>query len=204
MLLDLANWVGKKVAPVLLSGAKKTAVLVVGGLSYLYFDEHVGGLREVTGPSMVPTFNADRFRDLNILDLKRENISPAANDYIYFSRNFSLSRGDVVYLTNPRTKNSFIVKRVLGLPGDTVKPLGVVKDQETESVTLSAGEVWVESDAGLGYADSNLFGPVNINNIKGKVQWALRLNGSSFNVLGLRKISSDLSEDKLARVKLVK
>lgn len=201
MLLDFASRVGKKLAPIVVSGAKKTFLLVGGGVSYLYYDQHVGGLRRVIGPSMVPTFNLQHFHDPNIFE--RENISSTSRDIIYFSRDFSLSRGDVVYLINPRTKNSYIVKRVLGLPGDTVKPLGVVKDQETESVTLSEGQVWVESDAGLGYADSNLFGPVNITNIKGKIQWAIRPNLSSFNVLGFRQISSDLSQDKLARVKFV-
>jgi len=202
MLLDFASWIGKKLAPLIVSGAKQTVGLVGGGLTYMYCDQHVGGLRRVTGPSMVPTFNARLFEDQDILN--PTNISSASYDIVYFKRDFSLSRGDIVYLSNPRG-NNYIVKRVLGLPGDTVEPLGVVKggQKELSPVTLTQNEVWVESDAGIGYGDSNLFGPVDINSIQGKGQWALRLTLSSVNLLGFRYLSSDLSQDKLARVKVV-
>ena len=33
-------------------------------------------------------------------------------------------------------------------------------------VTLQEGEIWVESDAGFGYKDSNLFGPVKAGSVQ--------------------------------------
>jgi len=200
MLLDLASWAGKKLAPLVKSGAKQTVWLAVGGLGYLYFDQHIGGLRPVVGPSMVPTFNGPLFADQDIVT--PNNISSRNNDTVYFKRDFSLSRGDIVYLSNPRG-NNFIVKRVLGLPGDTVQPQGVVKGghKELSPVTLARDQVWVESDAGIGYSDSNLFGPVDINRIQGKGQWAIRPNVSDTNFIGFRYLPSELSEEKLGRVK---
>ena len=43
---------------------------------------------------------------------------------------------------------------------------------------LAEGEVWVESDAGLGYKDSNLFGPIRAQTVqvpsdKLKYDWIL-------------------------------
>ena len=44
-------------------------------------------------------------------------------------------------------------------------PLGV-NSVRRETVQLGEGEVWVESDAGFGYKDSNLFGPVRAETIQ--------------------------------------
>ena len=41
-----------------------------------------------------------------------------------------------------------------------------VNSVRRETVKLEEGEVWVESDAGFGYKDSNLFGPVRADTIQ--------------------------------------
>ena len=41
-----------------------------------------------------------------------------------------------------------------------------VNSVRRETVKLEEGEVWVESDAGFGYKDSNLFGPVRAETIQ--------------------------------------
>ena len=42
-------------------------------------------------------------------------------------------------------------------------------------VTVPEGKVWVESDAGYGYRDSNLFGPVDIASIQGQAQFCINV-----------------------------
>ena len=79
----------------------------------------------------------------------------------------------MVILKDPSRKNK-LIKRVLGLPGDIVTPLGPNKE-EREPLTLGEGQVWVESDhAGYGYRDSSLFGPVNTDLIEAKVTWHIK------------------------------
>lgn len=49
-----------------------------------------------------------------------------SNDRVISVRNTSIHRGDVVILRPPHTKNVFFIKRVIGLPGDTVKSVNDV------------------------------------------------------------------------------
>jgi signal peptidase I len=147
---------------------------------------------------MRPTINPETF-SVDFVEQTNSERSPT-NDWFHFKRHFTPSRGDVVYLTNPRNGSS-IVKRLVALPGDIVQPRGLVgQKQEPDPVTLTENQVWVESDAGKGYADSDLFGPVNLKLLKGKVGWVINPNASSLNFIGYRKIVSELSPEALARV----
>ena len=51
------------------------------------------------------------------------------------------------------------------MSGDQIVPLGL-NSEKKEAVKLAEGEVWVESDAGLGYKDSNLFGPIRAQTVQ--------------------------------------
>ena len=66
-----------------------------------------------------------------------------------------------------------MVKRVVGLPGDQVRPLGI-NNTVREPVTVPTNCLWLESDAGFGYRDSSVFGPVDQNLVWGTVKKAVR------------------------------
>lgn len=167
--------------------------------AYIAYDYSVGGFRSVSGPSMRPTLNPLPL-NIDLLDSRYSTIP--STDVFHFSRHFDLSRGDVVYLTSPRNSSTSLVKRVVALPGDTIQPLGLPGQKEASSpVTLSEQQVWVESDAGPGYSDSDLFGPVDLKLIHGKLGWVISPNADSWNFLGYRAIRSELSSKRLARVR---
>ena len=66
-----------------------------------------------------------------------------------------------------------MIKRVIGLSGDTVTPL-TFNNKLGQPITLGEGQVWVESDkAGFGYRDSSLFGPLDQHLIEAKVTFIL-------------------------------
>ncbi|KAI0347369.1 LexA/Signal peptidase [Trametopsis cervina] len=66
------------------------------------------------------------------------------------------ARGDIVALRAP-SDSKLIVKRIIALPGDTVKTLPPYPDFE---VVIPEGHMWVEGDEPFKSEDSNTFGPV--------------------------------------------
>ena len=158
---------------------KGTVPLSIGYAGFLYYDQKVAGLTKVAGPSMMPLINSElTYTNEGTSFSANPGCSPPQEDYVAYTRRFQLGRGDVVLLRDPRTSN-LIVKRVIGLAGDTVTPLGF-GGQEKEPVELGAGELWIESDrAGFGYRDSSLFGPVREELVEAKVT---RVIGSLLNI----------------------
>jgi len=145
--------------------AKSYGSLAIGAGALLVFDQNVGCLRQISGPSMTPTFNT-YFDDYKGFTINKEI---EINDFVYFSRNTKkIERGDIVLFKRPKT-NTYIVKRVVGLQGDTVTPV-LPGGAEGEPVQLGEGQLWVESDAGLGHADSNFFGPLPREAVEGIAQ----------------------------------
>ena len=100
-------------------------------------------------------------------------------------------RGDVVVFRYPRDKTEFFIKRVIGVPGDTVTinngkvvvtndahTNGVVLEEEyinqpttkgSEHVTLNPDEYFVLGDNRGASLDSRSFGPIKSEHIVGKV-----------------------------------
>lgn len=91
-----------------------------------------------------------------------------------------IQRGDVVVLRKPHDPEGRTIKRVVGLPGDTIirvrKRLEVNKmlarkfgyDVMPKKVVVPPGHIWVEGDSWRDTHDSNDFGPVSINLVTGR------------------------------------
>lgn len=100
-------------------------------------------------------------------------------------------RGEIVVFRYPRDPSEFFIKRVIGLPGETVEvsgghitiyntdhPNGVLltepylSDVQTEGMkktTLGSKEYWVMGDNRPESMDSRSFGPVTIDHFIGRV-----------------------------------
>ena len=70
----------------------------------------------------------------------------------------SFNRGDVVVVEHPGRPGYEMVKRLAGVPGDTVVER-----------TLGSNEWWVEGDYDEASTDSRHFGPVTLEELKAKV-----------------------------------
>ncbi len=137
------------------------AILPMG----IWFVQNVAGLAQVHGRSMEPTLNPPE----NLLK----------NDVVLLDK-FSVSRlhlyrvGDVVILSHPRDSKRQLVKRILALPGDLVKPWlppGTRDGYEPPVIKIPAGHMWVESDEPFHGQDSNTFGPVPLGLVSARVAW---------------------------------
>ncbi|KAJ3008302.1 hypothetical protein HKX48_008654 [Thoreauomyces humboldtii] len=135
----------------------------------------------VHGHSMQPHFNP--------------NTSPS-NDTVLLDRVSVLagrfSQGDVVILTAPHDPDMKLIKRIIGLPGDAVRPRqGAAEGMGSWSSTsptshssselssgagyirIPRGHCWVESDEPFRGVDSNVFGPVPLGLIDARVEMIL-------------------------------
>ncbi|MDO8408144.1 MAG: signal peptidase I [bacterium] len=128
----------------------------------------------VDGESMHPTF---------------ENLDYLIVDEIVYT--FSLpSRGDVVVFRYPKNLSVFYIKRIVGLPGETVsinhgvvtitktdgttlsltEPYVVNEDATyTQNVTLGTGQYFMLGDNRPNSSDSRVWGPLPSKNIMGRV-----------------------------------
>jgi signal peptidase I len=102
------------------------------------------------------------------------------------------SRGDIVVFRYPRDPSQYFIKRVIGLPGETIEiadgkvriynhahPNGEVLDESKyleqpftathETVTLRQNEYYLLGDNRPSSLDSRVFGPVNRSFIVGRV-----------------------------------
>lgn len=117
----------------------------------------------VNGTSMYPTLQDKEFMILNKISLKK-----------------GINRFDIVVV---QENNKYIIKRVIGLPGESV----MYKDNKLyingksvednysktttndfDNVVLGKNEYFVMGDNRAVSSDSRIIGPVNIKNIKGK------------------------------------
>jgi len=139
----------------------------------------------VRGESMEPTFHD---REYLLID----EISYRLGDP---------QRGDVIVFRYPRDPSEFFIKRMIGVPGDTVdvkdgkvmitndqNPNGVVIDEDyidhvittgDKHVTLNPDEYFLLGDNRMSSLDSRSFGPVKREYLVGKV-WVRGLPLGSF------------------------
>lgn len=130
--------------------------------------------------------------------VKGASMEPTFHDYEYLiideiSYRFkNPSRGDIIVLKDPRNKSQFFIKRIIGLPGETVNikngtititnmtyPEGVKLDESIylDEAVYTSGNIDVELDADKYYVmgdnrgsslDSRIIGPIGEENIVGK------------------------------------
>ena len=112
-----------------------------------------GYVAKVEGASMQPCLNPGPTKNTDYVLLNR-----------WKARNFQFDRGEVVSLTSPTNPDQKIIKRIIGLEGDTVKTLSY----KNRYVKVPDGHCWVEGDHHGQSLDSNLFGPVSMGLIMAK------------------------------------
>jgi len=72
-------------------------------------------------------------------------------------------RGDVVAMRTPDEQNAFVVKRIIGVAGDTVVT------RSGEPVVVPESHLWVEGDNAQTSIDSNRYGFVPVANVESRV-----------------------------------
>ncbi|GAA6036668.1 hypothetical protein JCM8097_001289 [Rhodosporidiobolus ruineniae] len=120
------------------------------------FNEHMAEVRPCTGASMYPTLShTGTFVLHSALALK---LSP-------------LERGNLVTAVSPLDPAHQVLKRVIGLPGDTVcvDPSGERRKPSVEWCKVPPGHVWLAGDNTSNSTDSRDYGPVPIALVRGKI-----------------------------------
>eukprot|EP01027_Heterolobosea_sp_BB2_P017447 GEZU01024705.1.p1 GENE.GEZU01024705.1~~GEZU01024705.1.p1 ORF type:complete len:158 (-),score=21.78 GEZU01024705.1:58-531(-) len=104
--------------------------------------------------------------------------SPTPTDLAYVNvreyKTKSVQRGDVILMKSPDDPDHRMTKRVIAIEGDQVcinKEARLHNKHllEKKWITVPQGHMWVEGDNPAVSKDSNLFGPVPIGLVQGKV-----------------------------------
>jgi len=127
----------------------------------------------VDGASMDPTFKNSEYL---IVDELTYHFTPP-------------NRGSVIIFKYPRDTSKYFIKRIIGLPGETVKidagkvtiinpsnpeglaltePYVIFPKADSSSYTLSNDEYFVMGDNRLGSADSRMWGPISTKDLVGR------------------------------------
>ncbi len=144
----------------------------------------------VRGASMEPNFHGREYLIINEFGYK--NIS-LFGDKVHIEPRKEFARQEVVVFRAPTKHEDFYIKRVIGLPGETVEindgvvkiynvdhPEGFVLDESaylpagrktngTMKVSLGADEYFVLGDNRGASSDSRVFGPVKKTSVVGRV-----------------------------------
>ncbi|KDP37938.1 hypothetical protein JCGZ_04581 [Jatropha curcas] len=107
------------------------------------------------GPSMLPTLNLTG--DLVLA----ERISPRIG---------KVGHGDIVLVESPIKPKRVVTKRVIGMEGDRISYIvDPANSDETKTVVVPKGHVWVEGDNKYDSTDSRVFGAVPYGLLQAKV-----------------------------------
>lgn len=149
--------------------------------------------RRVTGPSMKPTINpdCDSEHDANysptwvLVQLYNPNLSREKRRGFKEGWLGTYNRGDLILYTTPHNPERVAMKRVVGVPGDTVVPLAGY-DGGQDPVTVQYYQLWVEGDVNdrKKSIDSNYFGPISEALVRGKV---IAMWSPWWNIFGARR-----------------
>ncbi len=148
-------------------GGVLVAAIVLGGGVFAYAS--VNKTYQMDGPSMLPTISSG--------DKVKARVVPASE----------IKHGDIIVFESMASQNAWLVKRVVGLPGDIVSiskgALVVTKadttiyvpydDNDTtgeSSVVVGPYSYYVIGDNRANSLDSRLFGPVSFDSLLGVVK----------------------------------
>ncbi len=147
----------------------------------------------VRGASMEPTFMEKEYLIVNEFGYKNTPVNILGRNVVTVKPHKNLKRGDIVVFRAPKNETQYYIKRIIGLPGETVKidngvvmiyndasPDGHVLDESaylpegrktngTLRVTLSKDEYYVLGDNRPASSDSRSFGPLKKEKVIGKV-----------------------------------
>jgi len=108
---------------------------------------HCIDVKQVGGISMQPTLNPDLSKQRDLVLFDRVSVSTLRH----------YRRGDIIMVRSPYNSEQFLVKRLLALPGDTVKTLPPFPRTE---IIVPDGHCWIEGDRSMDSEDSNTIGPI--------------------------------------------
>ena len=147
----------------------------------------------VQGASMEPNFHDGEYLVVGEFGYKETSVGFAGTSLFTVMPFKELHRGDPVVFRPPVVTGQFFIKRVVGLPGETVEinnshiiikntqsPSGFVLNERTyllpsvettgdRVITLGADEYFLLGDNRTASKDSRAFGPVSKDRITGKV-----------------------------------
>ncbi|KAH0829880.1 signal peptidase I [Fonsecaea monophora] len=171
-------------------------------------------IMRVQGASMAPLFNINSSPHLPptapdvILVKKVKGIEAWPNLTRDGSSRLTLKRGQIVVFYAPHDPTKLAVKRVIGVPGDRVKPLPGYPGGD-DPVIVPYNHIWVEGDANSREKsmDSNYFGPLSQNMVLGLVTavlppwaWPVAVRGDEHDYPA--KTSGRLEKDVVQHAKL--
>ncbi|NTW14177.1 MAG: signal peptidase I [Candidatus Moranbacteria bacterium] len=147
----------------------------------------------VEGESMMPNFHNGEYLIVNEFGFKRTAVSIGDRNLFEVEPFRELSRQESVVFRSPRKEGQYLIKRVIGLPGETVEirnskiiitnaehPDGFMLDEDAylassvvttdmRPLTLGDGEYFLLGDNRMNSLDSRIFGPVGRGSIIGHV-----------------------------------
>jgi signal peptidase I len=147
----------------------------------------------VRGASMEPNFEEKQYLIVNEFGYKNTPVNILGKDIVTVKPHKILERQDIVVFRAPRDETQYYIKRVIGLPGETVEidngvvtiyntdwPKGHVLDESgylpegrktngTRKTILGEDEYYVLGDNRPASSDSRSFGPIKKEKVIGRV-----------------------------------
>ncbi len=147
----------------------------------------------VRGASMEPNFSEKQYLIINEFGYKNTPINVLGKNLVTIKPRKDLEQGEIIVFRAPIDQKQYYIKRVVGLPGDTVEidngvvmiyneqnPEGRVIDENsylpegrktngTIKVVVGENEYYVLGDNRAASSDSRTFGPIQKDDVIGKV-----------------------------------
>ncbi|TVY35391.1 Mitochondrial inner membrane protease subunit [Lachnellula occidentalis] len=142
--------------------SRKLLIIASWVPAVVFFNENVGMVTFISGPSMYPYLNTN-YNESQSKDACWVNKwKPAEN----------LKRGMLVSFWSPAHPEVLAVKRVIALPGDKVVTRA---PYPMPTVDIPCNHIWVEGDNkdGTKTLDSNYYGPISTSLVQGKITHVL-------------------------------
>ncbi|PID52171.1 MAG: signal peptidase I [Candidatus Moraniibacteriota bacterium] len=147
----------------------------------------------VRGASMEPNFSEKEYLIINEFGYKNTPVTILGKDVVTVKPRKELKRYEVVVFRAPHDEKQFYIKRIVGLPGETVKiakgevtiyndknPDGILLNESAYlpegrktngliEIKLADDEYYVLGDNRPASSDSRMFGPLHKNDVIGRV-----------------------------------